>query len=91
MNWIKEESVIYEKWKAEHPDVLHERQEMGTETPPEWWVRNYVETRLHPFITTQITKARNEALSEAIVAVISINGKIPDPIVKAIRALKTTI
>ncbi len=43
------------------------------------------------FITTQITKARNEALSEAIVAVISINGKIPDPIVKAIRALKTTI
>src|SRR3990167_4772766 len=38
------EQEIYAKWKKEHGDVME-----GT-TPHEWYVRNYVDTRLIPFI-----------------------------------------
>lgn len=45
------EQGLYAKWKAEHPDVTHSGGYEDTlGTPREWWVRNYVETRLLPFI-----------------------------------------
>lgn len=55
-NW---EKPIYEKWKREHGDVAwpHDR-------APEWWVRNYVETRLLPHITTLINTERIKAYGD---------------------------
>lgn len=46
------EGELYATWKAEHPDVKH------GDTPHEWWVRNYVETRLLPKITTLLNSKR---------------------------------
>lgn len=49
------ERELYEKWKREHPDVMHTQdftlKDSGLEgTRHEWWVRNYVETRLLPYL-----------------------------------------
>src|SRR3989304_1854849 len=40
------EEALYAKWKDEHGDVASTYSMAST--TPEWWVRNYVETRLLP-------------------------------------------
>ena len=47
------ERELYEKWKAEHPDVMHADKATNSAilaTSHEWYVRNYVETRLLPYL-----------------------------------------
>ena len=61
--WEELELALYEKWKAEHPDVTHTHVLINKDvqmTPPEWWVRNYVTTRLYSFIRSTREAARRE-------------------------------
>ena len=51
-----EESEIYAKWKDEHGDVIYENNPTGAE----WYVRNYVDTRLIPAIESRLTLQRKE-------------------------------
>ncbi len=58
MTTFLEESEIYAKWKKEHGDVVEE----NGMTPHEWYVRNYVDTRLLPAIESQRKEMREKVL-----------------------------
>jgi len=62
-DFISLEKEIYTKWKKEHGDVI---QENGM-TPHEWYVRNYVDTRLLPAIRINfIPKERVREVVESV-------------------------
>lgn len=48
------EKELYDKWKKEHPDCLH----TNIDTPAEWFIRNYVESRLLPFLNKETTPSK---------------------------------
>lgn len=62
------EKEVYKKWKNEHGDVTYihgtfEKNDNHSSlagTAPEWWVRNYVESRLLSFIEAELEKQREE-------------------------------
>ena len=55
-NFIEEEKKAYEKWRNQHADVHH----TGENTPPEWFVRNYVESRLIPLLESALLSQLKE-------------------------------
>lgn len=74
------EGELYATWKAEHPDVKH------GDTPHEWWVRNYVETRLLPKITTLLNSKR-ETLEKGLDS-IKYTDDYDDAVIEFDEALK---
>lgn len=64
--WKEKEEAAYNKWKAEYPDVMEtgEQYESIDGMPHEWWVRNYVETRLFPLIKDLLATAKREGAEE---------------------------
>jgi hypothetical protein len=62
MKWEEAEKAAYEKWEREHPGV----RQSGKNTPPSWFVRNYVESRLNPLIVRLLAEER-ERIELAII------------------------